>query len=411
MSVYRIGNKSSESPFPKIRPTLDLDFANSKTLDPRITFRRASGGSYFGPDGRLRYAGVNEPRFDHDPVTGECLGLLVEEQRTNLLLWSEDFRNTAEAGETRPWFYIIDETSVSANNTVAPDGTTTASLITADIVGGIAANVAVTATTTYCASCYVKAGTVTSLMFRDDVLTDLATVFDLSNGGSVTSLGSADDAGVIEVNNDWLRIYVVFTTPVGTEMRYWIRSNQAIPSGTWYQWGAQLEEGAFPTSYIPTTDSTVTRGADVAGITGSAFSSWYRQDEGTVFADAISPLGGNFFSINDGTIPSRITSYFSGPTNPSFLVSSGEVASCNLLLANITAGSRVLQSSAYQLDNFAGSVNGNAVVVDTSGNVPSVTKMEIGRNVANGAYVNGPIRRLTYWPQRLSNATLQRLTR
>jgi hypothetical protein len=84
MSVFRVGsNKSSVNNFPSVRPTLDLDFANSKTLDPRIEFTRASGGSYVGADGLIKYAGVNEARFDHDPVTGESLGLLVEEARTN----------------------------------------------------------------------------------------------------------------------------------------------------------------------------------------------------------------------------------------------------------------------------------------------------------------------------------------
>jgi hypothetical protein len=92
MSVYTVGsNKSSDSIFPKVRPSLDLDFANSKTLDPRITFTRSSGGSYVGADGLIKYAGVNEARFDHNPVTGESLGLLVEEQRTNLQRHSEDF--------------------------------------------------------------------------------------------------------------------------------------------------------------------------------------------------------------------------------------------------------------------------------------------------------------------------------
>ena len=83
MTLKQIFNTSAELDYPTVLPTLDLDFANTKTLDPRITFTRASSGSYFGADGILKYAGVNEARFDHDPVTGESLGLLIEEQRTN----------------------------------------------------------------------------------------------------------------------------------------------------------------------------------------------------------------------------------------------------------------------------------------------------------------------------------------
>jgi len=76
--------KQSQAPdFPNVRPSLDLRFALAKKLDPRITFTRASSGTYFGPDGLMRTAGVNEPRFDHDPITGQSLGLLIEERRTN----------------------------------------------------------------------------------------------------------------------------------------------------------------------------------------------------------------------------------------------------------------------------------------------------------------------------------------
>ena len=69
--------------YPTIEPSLKLDFANARALDPRITFTRASVATYVGKDGLIKTAGVNEPRFDHDRATGESLGLLIEEQRTN----------------------------------------------------------------------------------------------------------------------------------------------------------------------------------------------------------------------------------------------------------------------------------------------------------------------------------------
>ena len=66
-----------------IRPSLNLDFANSKELDSRITFYRDSIATYYDSKGILKYANVNEPRFDHDPLTGESKGLLIEEARAN----------------------------------------------------------------------------------------------------------------------------------------------------------------------------------------------------------------------------------------------------------------------------------------------------------------------------------------
>ena len=110
--------------FPNTRPSLNLNFARSKTLDPRITFSRpqtGNGVTYVDEDGLIKYASADEPRFDHDPETGECLGLLIEESRQNLLLRSEEFDNG---------YWNIENASGSAskgsaNIIAAPDGTVT----------------------------------------------------------------------------------------------------------------------------------------------------------------------------------------------------------------------------------------------------------------------------------------------
>jgi hypothetical protein len=72
--------------YPTVRPSLNLDFAKTKVLDPRITFTRASTATFVGANGLTQTAASDVPRFDHNPTTGESLGLLVEEARTNLLL-------------------------------------------------------------------------------------------------------------------------------------------------------------------------------------------------------------------------------------------------------------------------------------------------------------------------------------
>ena len=82
---FLLSSNTTDLNYPEVRPTLDLNFARVKALDPRITFTRASGGSYVGADGLIKYAGVNEPRFDHDLSTGESLGLLVERNSNNLI--------------------------------------------------------------------------------------------------------------------------------------------------------------------------------------------------------------------------------------------------------------------------------------------------------------------------------------
>jgi hypothetical protein len=229
--------------FPAIRPSLDLNFAKTKRLDPRITFTRASSGTYVGRDGLIKTAGVNEPRFDHNPTTGESLGLLVEEARTNLLPYSEDFSQA-------DWV-TFGTASKSSNVATAPDGNFTADSITLPAASGVLDNIPVSASTTYTFSVYIRG-------------TPGTTIRILSNANS-----SGLVANTVTVSGVWQRYSVTFTTNSGD-----ISTSIQFDSGggnTFYVWGAQVEAGAFPTSHIPTVAATVTRAADVASITGSNF--------------------------------------------------------------------------------------------------------------------------------------------
>ena len=181
----------------------------------------------------------------------------------------------------------------------------------------------------------------------------------------------------------------------------------------------QLEQGAFATSVIPTTTAAVTRSADVASITGSAFSGWYRQDEGTVFAQVIqaSEVGTSRFprlwSISDGTFAERITGqrYSTGTFRPNITDNSVGQAVFDVS-PSIPAKSPGRFAYAFKLDDIGGAVNGGAVVTDTSATMPLVTQLNIGDvyTPLTTTNNNGPIRRLTYWPQRLGNEVLQRIT-
>ena len=115
--------------YPKIMPAITLDFQNSQQLDPRVTFSRtqATGKTtYINSAGQIVYADEHEPRFDHDPITGEPLGLLIEESRKNYLPQSNWSLNAA--GPPSGIDLVIDENSPDI---AAPDGTFTATHITA----------------------------------------------------------------------------------------------------------------------------------------------------------------------------------------------------------------------------------------------------------------------------------------
>ena len=77
------GEVVTSQDYPTTRPTLDLNFAATKKLDPRITYQRTGSASFTNEFGKVVLVGHNAPRFDHDPMTGECKGLLIEETRTN----------------------------------------------------------------------------------------------------------------------------------------------------------------------------------------------------------------------------------------------------------------------------------------------------------------------------------------
>jgi hypothetical protein len=240
------------------------------------------------------------PRFDHDPTTGESLGLLVEEQRTNLLLRSEEFDTT----------WTPTRASVTANTTLAPNGTATADSLIEDSTASASHFLSQTVTFaagSYTFFCYLKANTRSEArLICFDNTTTFAVYFDMSTGTVGSTAGGA--AGSISLMADgWYRCSITFTAAAGTG---YARVGLAVAGSQTYTgdgtsgiyiWGAQLEAGAFPTSYIPTSGTTATRAADVASISGSNFSSWYRQDEGTYSDWTAASNGSRSFHMEDAS--------------------------------------------------------------------------------------------------------------
>ena len=95
----------------------DLDFTRSELTG--LTIVRKSPATYADASGRLRVAALNEPRFDHIPGTGEPIGLLVEEQRTNFLSGSE-------AIDSSTYWFTVGASTTTADAAIAPDGTMSA---------------------------------------------------------------------------------------------------------------------------------------------------------------------------------------------------------------------------------------------------------------------------------------------
>ena len=397
---------------------LDLRFALLKTLDPRVTFTRASSGTYVGSDGLIKSATTNEARFDHNPTTGESLGLLVEEARTNLLLRSEEFDN---ASWTKSALLAFGSGS-TANAIAGPSGAVSADLLTEDTATTehfVEQNFNTISGTTYAFSVFVKAGankTTVTLRLTTAAWSGGANNqvrFNLSTGASTIIVGSPV-AFSQNFGNGWWRFTIVSTTSsTGTpSARIHLTDSSGNNSYTGdgtsgiYLWGAQLEAGAFPTSYIPTTTATVTRAADVASITGSAFTSFYNQTEGTVYGEGalLATATGPVFVMRD---PTAINRHQIG-------LSSAAIVTGNVVEASFSVAytAQTKSSFAYALNNAAFTNNLTALQTDTSCLMPTgVITASIGRFDFGGLQShNGTIKRLTYWPTRLANTTLQRIT-
>jgi hypothetical protein len=396
-----------------------LNFARSKTLDPRITFERASIGTYVDENGLIKTAAADEARFDHNPETGESLGLLIEEQRTNIALNSEDF-------STRSATNYGTKSSVTTNATIAPDGTQTADLVTTvttttqNRLGNLHS---VTSGQYYTYSVYVKQGNKSNVSFYlgYTALINASMSFTfatetLSAGGGTYLSGSA---GFDKLDNGWYRLY--FTGQAfnsGNTYSGFISGTDA--DETFYIWGEQIEIGTFPTSYIPTSGSTVTRQPDNASITGTNFSDWYNKNEGTLFnfikinsSYPVTGKGSIYSVFNDNSFDNVIR--LGGSTGSSQLnfdiTNSGTLSRANL--GNFTSTTNKVIGS-YKLSDSSGTFNGNTTIScsPVPSNLPSVTQFNIGNDHQNGQnYLNGHIKQILYYPERLTNAQLQNLTK
>jgi len=402
---------------------LDLQFAADKTLTarkgPTPTFTRASTATFVGSDGLIQSAAINTPRFDHNPVTLACNGLLIEESRTNIITYSENM------SVANGWSEDSNRILWVNNATASPAGTTTAEKITELVLAGVSRkisvkNVPVVSGTTYTLSVYAKAAERSFLQITASAnFTSAYQNFDLSNG--TIGSGTATSSAITAMGNGWYRCSIVAQAsatasgtitvgivPASTSTlftAYLGADNHGI-----FLWGAQLEAGSFPTSYIPTTTAALTRSADVCSITGSDFTGFYNQSEGTMLANAFTTASGDrtVLAADDNTANEMIRLRTEG-TNPFFKVTDGGSDVVAIDAGTVTANTAFKLIGAYKVNDFASSINGGSAVTDTTGTIPTVDRMRIGAG-QGGNTMCGCISAIRYFKKRLPDAKLQSLT-
>lgn len=370
----------------------------------------------------LLTAPAGTARFDSNPVTGQSLGLLIEEPRTNLLTYSDQFNDTS---------WIKNACSISANQIVSPDGTASGDKLVENTTsaehfiykGRTGTNETLTL------SVFAKAGERTNIRmgFSNFVTEATAVIFNLSTGTQVSISSSGTDytnvsASITAVGNGWYRCTFTATKnavnttnnpyiepAVGTSFVYLGDGFSGI-----YLWGAQLETGGFSTSYIATVASPQTRNADSAVMTGTNFSSWFNAGEGTFYIKyaerAISAAHQLTYAVFSADSNNRINI---GVNNTNVL--DGQIVVNGV--DNFTGNTPTLSAQNYQIvfayaTNNAGiSANASAVTTDTIVTLPlNLNQFAIGATTVPSQFLNSTIAKIAYYDSRLTNAQLQTLT-
>jgi hypothetical protein len=404
--------------------SLDMNFGGGAYLGAapaNLSVNRASTGYAKTLTGLLLPFGNNVARITD-------LGLLIEEGRTNIFLQSQTLG-------TAPNAFL--NSTVQADQTAAPDGTNTADQHTDDATSGQHyLNQGITyAIGTYAFSVYAKAGTDNKLQ-----LTVAATAFsltpyanfDLATGTVSASGGGAQFiAATIEpMANGWYRCMLIAAADVAAPANTFVMRIPAIGSSrapsyvgtgtTIFLWGAQTEvvgAGSSASSYIPTTSASVPRALDVVILSGTAFSSWYTGGAiGTIYCEA----DADFQSIGGINWVTDITN--GGSNEEIFLLNNnaqynGQTKVGGSQQSNLIGGSWPIGSSrkvalayATGTSNTELVANGVSIGIGTSAAIPSVNQINFGTRPGASPALNGYIKRIAYFPSRLTQAAMIALT-
>lgn len=400
----------------RVLPRLALDFTTA-ALDSRVTVTRAlNTATRINSSGYIEAVNADLPRFDFTTGTSPtCRGLLIEEARINVIRFSNDFTNV---------LWAKTNASPTAGAASSPDGTVNATKLVESAAAGVHSflgEFTPTAGTAYTASIFVKAAERSwcALELGGPPLACFAYV-NLSTGAIGTTSGSPTSVIVTPYKDSWWRVSITKTASAaagaGTLTIYSATGNNGASytgdgtSGILI-YGGQVEAGAFATSYIPNAaGGTTTRNADLVDMTGTNFSSWYNATEGTIYAEYI-PFTTNLaqrgvFSINDGT--SNNTADWR-PNGGNFTVTSGGASQADMYPGGVavdTIGKGVL---ALKLNSMACARNGNTVLTDNTALMPvAPNQLNIGRiNIGPTTSICGWMRKIMYWPQRVTDAEVR----
>jgi hypothetical protein len=415
-------------------PTLALSMglaSNGSFLDSisgsssLVTFSRASSGTHYNSSGVLTTAATDAARFNYNPNTLAARGLLIEPQRTNICVRSATFSNAS---------WTKQEGSVGSSTT-GPDGAASAVEFVEN--AATAAHTFIQSITKagsaiqYTGSAYVKPRGRTYLYFAVDggaAAQRGYCHFNLSGDGSIETAAGvsgsfASPSATITKVGSFYRVTLTVTTDTAVTVRVLAAAADAtaatnlLPTlvgssaAAFEIFGAQLEAGAFATSYIATAAAAVTRSADIATMTGASFSDWYNASTGTFVAE-FDVLGASgtlpIISADDNTANEKIELYGSS-TNPMVTITDGGVSQANLDVGTIAADTDYTIGLSYAVNDVAACLDAGTVGTDTSATMPAPDRLRLGADQA-GNYLGGHLKSLYFYDEAKADAALQTLT-
>ena len=379
---------------------------------------RGSIATRVNKDGLIESVATNVPRLDYpltNGVVGDCPHLLLEPSRTNLQVRSEEFDNSAWAKTN---------SSVSPNLGVAPDGNISADKLIADTSNDkhYIQDVTSSLTGVYRASVFAKADGYNYIEIGERATGGARAVFNLSTGVIETEVASPD-AKIEYYGNGWYRCSIEENMPSSNSFAFRISvSDNTTSDSSWTGngvdgiliWGAQLEQGSYATSYIPTENdpSGVTRSADICNASGT--SAEFNDSEGVLFVEIASLSDSEStvrsISISDSSSNNRVQIGYSSATNIRGQVRVGASNQAALFSTQTLSNFNKI-ALLYKENDFKLFVNGSEAATDTSGSVFSAnTLVELAFDDGSSNRFYGKCKQLIVFNEALSDSELQTLT-
>ena len=381
-----------------------------------FTFGRASSATRVNKDGLIESVASGVPRLDYpllDGVVQSCPALLLESSRTNYVPRSEDINTGWSKGNV----------SITNNDTISPDGSQNAAKITEDTnttqhVVYDTLTGSVSPSTTCYFSCFIKKGTKRYIQLREGFSNTQVNIdtntFTLADSNNLT------DYEIENYGNGWYKISFKFTANSSGDIQfacYLLNDSQNTSytgDGTSYVylWGAMIEEGSYPTSYIPTSGSTVTRLTEVCNDAGTV--SDFNSVQGVLFADLETvKTSGSRVSLSQAADPfaERVSIDFNTATNIRFFVEASDDNN-TFNVAVDTVLKRFKIAVKWNGVNISVFIDGFEAATDTFTGFTADTLDRLQMTAANGigSIFEGDIYQLMTFNEALTDSELEQIT-